>query len=136
MFPSFDSTPPLPLMNVVEPVDDVKEGEDGGKDHPGPLVDRVDVGQVGDVDLQLRGASAEATLLLLQAAGAVVVARQSGASILQGGAVVGQHGTAGVAETPGEIGRTHLVLQLHGRESDVIRIHLERRHTAGLETCI
>lgn len=49
--------PPQLLMDVVEPVDDVEEGEDGGEDHPGPLVDRVHVGQVWDVHLELGGPS-------------------------------------------------------------------------------
>lgn len=44
-------------MDVVEPVDHVEEGEDGGEDHPGPLIDRVHVGQVRDVYLELRGPS-------------------------------------------------------------------------------
>lgn len=61
--PTFSSLPkadhqvPLGLMDVVEPVDNVEEGEDGGEDHPGPLVDRVHVGQVWDVHLELGGPS-------------------------------------------------------------------------------
>lgn len=47
----------LGLMDIVEPVDDVEEREDGGEDHPGPLIDWVHVGQVWDVHLQLRGPS-------------------------------------------------------------------------------
>lgn len=43
------------LVDVVEPVDQVEEGEGDGEDHTGPLVDGVDVGQVGDLDLELRG---------------------------------------------------------------------------------
>lgn len=45
------------LMDIVEPVDHVEEGEDSGEDHPGPLVDRVHIGQVWDVHLELRGPS-------------------------------------------------------------------------------
>lgn len=48
---------PPALMNVVEPVDHVEEGEDGGEDHPGPLIDGVHIGQVWDVHLKLGGPS-------------------------------------------------------------------------------
>lgn len=119
------------LMDVVEPVDHVEEGEDGGEDHPGPLVDGVDVRQVRDVDFQLRGPSPQAALLLrrvaLQGAVAVVVARQGGPPVLQRGAVVGQHAAAArVPEPPGQIPRAHLVLHLHRGQPDVVRVHLQR----------
>lgn len=55
--PKADHQVPLGLMDVVEPVDNVEEGEDGREDHPGPLVDRVHVGQVWDVHLELGGPS-------------------------------------------------------------------------------
>lgn len=48
---------PLGLMDVIEPVDDVEEGEDGREDHPGPLIDRVHVRQVWDIHLELGGPS-------------------------------------------------------------------------------
>lgn len=48
---------PLALMDIIEPVDDIEEGEDGGEDHPGPLIDRVHVRQVWDVYLELWGPS-------------------------------------------------------------------------------
>lgn len=54
----------LGSVDVVEPVDDVEKGKDGGEDHPRPLIDQVHVSQVGDVDLQLRGASPQSTFLL------------------------------------------------------------------------
>lgn len=44
------------LVDVVKPVDDVEEGEDGWEDDPRPFVNGVHVSQVGDVDLQLRRA--------------------------------------------------------------------------------
>lgn len=53
-------------MDVVEPVDQVEEGKGDREDHPGPLVDGVDVGQVGDLDLELRGPPPQAALLLVQ----------------------------------------------------------------------
>ena len=49
------SPPPAPSVDIVQPIDDVEEGEDCGEDYPRPLVDGVDVGQVGDVDLELGG---------------------------------------------------------------------------------
>lgn len=73
-------------VDVVEPVDDVEKGEDGGEDHPGPLVDGVDVGQVGDGELQLRGASPQTTSLrrhvMFQRAASEGLSRESRLAVL------------------------------------------------------
>ncbi len=80
-------------MHVVKPVNYVEEGKRGGEDHPRPLVDGVDVGQVWDVDLELGSPSPEPAFLLrgvaLQGAVAVVLPSHGRPAVLKGGAVVG-----------------------------------------------
>lgn len=55
--PQHEPWDPVGLMNVVEPVDHIEEGEDRREDHPGPLINRVHVRKVWDVHLELRGPS-------------------------------------------------------------------------------
>lgn len=80
-------------MHVVKPVNYVEEGKHGGEDHPRPLVDGVDVGEVRDVDLELGSPSPEPAFLLggvaLQGAVAVVLPSHGRPAILKSGAVVG-----------------------------------------------
>lgn len=41
--------------DIVEPVDEVEQWENGGEDDPWPAVDGVHIRQVGDFDFELRG---------------------------------------------------------------------------------
>lgn len=122
------SAPPTGLMDVVKPVNYVEEGKHGGEDHSRPLVDGVDVRQVRYVHLELRSPSPEPAFLLggvtLQGAVPIVLAGHGRPAVLEGWAVVSQHGAARVAQPPGQIGRPHFVLHLHRGQPDVVWCHL------------
>ena len=51
--PSYSAFTGVLLVDIVEPIDNVEKGKNGGEDHSRPLVHRVYVSQVGDCDLQL-----------------------------------------------------------------------------------
>ena len=70
----------------------------------------------------------------------IVLAGHGGAAVLQRGAVVRQHGVAGVAgssapQAPGEVtGPAHFVLHLQGAEQDVVvGVHLSVARGGGGE---
>lgn len=58
----------LSLVHVVEPVDEVEEGEGGWEYNPRPAVNGIHVRQVGDLDLELRRPPAQSWLLQLRVA--------------------------------------------------------------------
>lgn len=100
------------LVDIIKPVDQIEEGEGDGEDDPGPLVYGVDVCEVWDLDFELRGPPPQAVLLVphgpIQGWSTVQVSARHGLSVLDAGAVVGEHGGAWVVERSHHIWTAHL----------------------------
>lgn len=112
------------LVHVVEPVDQVEERERDGEDDARPLVDGVDVCQVGNLHLELWGPTTQAALLgpewpLQRRRGPTVqVAARQRLAVLDAGAVVREHGV-GAAQAAQHLHTGHLVPQVHVGQVDV-----------------
>ena len=117
-------------MDVVQPVHQVEEGEDDGEDDTRPLVYGVDVRQVRDLHLELRGPPPQAALLVghgaVQGGPAVHVPAGHGLAILYAGAVVGEHGDSWVVERPHHVSATHLVGEV-GQQDVAVGVHLKNK---------
>ena len=109
-------------MHIVKPINDVKKRKGDGEEHSGPLVYGVHVRQVGDFDLELRGAPADAPFA--QRAGPVQrapvgLAAAQRLAVLDAGAVVGVHAGLGLSRAREHFRAARLVPDLQGAEQDV-----------------
>lgn len=110
-------------VDVVKPVDDIKEGEGEGEYYPWPSVDGVDIGQVRDFDFELRGTSLQPRFLQVGVpvqAEAAGLSRRARLPVLEAG-VVERHGgrVVDLTQGGGNLIRPHLVVDLQGRQQNV-----------------
>lgn len=116
--------------DIVEPVDEVEQWENGGEDDPWPAIDGVHIRQVGDFDFELRGPPAQTTAFDLR--GAVQGVSAGGArpdasallsvlDVRRGLAVQLHHRlrVSNVRQAGGDLASHHLVMDLQGGEQDV-----------------
>lgn len=72
--------------------------------------------------------------MTLQRVSPKVVPGEPGFAVLQGRAVVGQHGVARVVEAQRQLGDAHVVLDVQGAQKDVFMwVHLPEKH---MQTCV
>lgn len=119
-----------PLVDVVQPVDDVEKREGEGKYYPWPSVDGIDVGQVWDFNLELRGASTQAAPPHVRVpvnAEAAGIPRRAGLPALEPWRV--EHhggGVVAVAQRGGYLVACRLIVDLQGGKQDVaLGVHLD-----------
>lgn len=115
--------------DVVEPVDEVEQWENGGEDDSGPAVDGVHIRQVWDFNFELGGPSPQAAPLLGGAVQGVAAgrARADSAALLavldvrRWRAVQLHHGlrVPNVRHAGGDLGARHFVMDLQGGEQNV-----------------
>lgn len=102
------------LVHIIKPIDDVEEGKNHGEEYAGPPIYGVHISQVGDGDLQLGGASPQATFLLchvsFQGISAKTMPGQPSFPILDVGGIIGHHGAPGVAKSHHCLRCGHFVL--------------------------
>lgn len=109
--------------DVVEPVDEVEEGENRREDDSWPAVDGVHIRQIGDFDFELRGSPPQATPFHLGGAIQGVAAgraRADAAALLavldvrRGRAVQLHHGlrVSNVCHAGGDLTSRHFVMDL------------------------
>lgn len=109
--------------DVVEPVDEVEQWENGGEDDPWPAVDGVYIRQVGDFDFELRGPPPQTAAFYL--GGTVQGVAAGGAradpsallavlDVWRGRAVQLHHGlrVPNVCHAGGDLASCHLVVDL------------------------
>lgn len=122
-------------MYIVKPINDVKKRKGDGEEHSGPLVYGIDVSQVGDLDLELRGAPADAALAVravpVQRAPVALAAAQR-LAVLDAGAVVRVHaGGLGLAHARQHFRAARLVPDFQGAEQNVaVGVDLTRKGPA------
>lgn len=116
--------------DVVEPVDEVEQREDGREDDPWPAVDGVHIRQIGDFDFELRGPPPQTAALQLGGPVQGVAAgraRPGSAALLavldvrRRHAVQLHHGlrVPNVRHAGGDLASRHFVMDLQGGEQDV-----------------
>lgn len=116
--------------DVVEPVDEVEQWENGREDDPGPAVDGVHIRQIGDFNFELRGPPPQTTAFHLGGTVQGMAAgwtRANSAALLPvldvrwGCAVQLHHGlrVSNVRHAGGDLASRHLVMDLQGGKQDV-----------------
>lgn len=110
-------------VDVVKPVDDIKEGEGEREYYSWPSVDGVHISQVGDFDFELRGASLQPRFLQVcvpvqgEAAG---LSRHARLPALEAGVVEHRGGrVVDLAQGGRNLVSSHLVVDLQGRQQNV-----------------
>lgn len=131
--------------DIVEPVDEVEDGENRREDDPWPAVDRVHIRQIGDFDLQLWGPSPQAAPFHLGGAiqrMAAGRARADTAALLavldvcRGRAVQLHHGlrVPNVRHAGGDLTSRHFIVDLQCGQQDVpvaVRLCLKGKRNEG-----
>lgn len=123
------------LMDVIEPVDEVEEGEGRREYNPRTSVDGVHVGEVRDFDFELRGSSSQTGFLQMCAPVQAGAARPARLPVLDG-RVVEHHGggVVGLAHSGRYLISCHLVVDLQGRQQNVsLGVDLGATNSSGVK---
>lgn len=111
------------LVDIVKPVDDIKETEGEGEYYPWPSVDGVHIGQVGDFDFELTGTSPQPRFLQVCVpvqAEASGLSRRARLPVLEARVVErGGRRVVDLAQRGGDFVCPHLVVDLQGRQQNV-----------------
>lgn len=116
--------------DIVEPVDEVEDGENRREDDPWPAVDRIHIRQIGNFDFQLWRPSPQTTPFHLGRAIQRVAAGRARADatallavldVRRGRAVQLHHGlrVSNVCHAGGDLTTRHFIMDLQGGQQDV-----------------